>query len=344
MVNTSKILEIIDFLRIQESFINANPLKFAKIVTKKCSEFFDVELAGVWFFSDDQTTLSSKIVFNADSKRFHSGESLKISDYPKYFEKILSKQCLVAIDTFMDDATSELVDVYMRPHNVHSILDTAITERGNIIGILCLEKKEVQRRWSRDEILAAEIFADFLSFCCCSAKNESLINSYQQSQLKLNELNKSMSVLISRMDDEIKTFKDNYTLNLKNNILPILHELASKSGGTFEVTKLVKLVEKFICEFETPLTTQITMQSVLSLQEYKVAQLVSEGLQSKDIASILSLSKMTVDTHKRNIRKKLAITNKEVNLKNYLKQLFKGQRLLSCGFIPTFCLSGLSFI
>ncbi len=46
----------------------------------------------------------------------------------------------------------------------------------------------------------------------------------------------------------------------------------------------------------------------LSKQEKVIVKLVAEGLMSKEIASRLSISKSTVDTHRRNINKKLGVT------------------------------------
>ncbi|MFN5417360.1 MAG: response regulator transcription factor [Flavobacteriia bacterium] len=48
----------------------------------------------------------------------------------------------------------------------------------------------------------------------------------------------------------------------------------------------------------------------LSKQEKEIIRLVVKGNQSKEIAEILHISKNTVDTHRKNINRKLEITNK----------------------------------
>lgn len=48
----------------------------------------------------------------------------------------------------------------------------------------------------------------------------------------------------------------------------------------------------------------------ISRQEKEIIRLVVKGLQSKEIAEILNISKNTVDTHRKNINRKLEITNK----------------------------------
>lgn len=50
-------------------------------------------------------------------------------------------------------------------------------------------------------------------------------------------------------------------------------------------------------------------QHLLSKQELKIIQFIVQGFTSKEIGELLFISKATVDTHRRNINRKLDITN-----------------------------------
>ena len=56
----------------------------------------------------------------------------------------------------------------------------------------------------------------------------------------------------------------------------------------------------------------------LSPTELKVCQFVQAGNTTKDIAETLGLSVDTIQTHRKNIRKKLGIRGHDVSLFNYL--------------------------
>lgn len=64
------------------------------------------------------------------------------------------------------------------------------------------------------------------------------------------------------------------------------------------------------------------LKTVLSDQEIKVLELIATGKEAEGIAEILCISKHTVDTHRKNIQKKLDIHN--VNgLSNYYHKIFR---------------------
>jgi len=57
----------------------------------------------------------------------------------------------------------------------------------------------------------------------------------------------------------------------------------------------------------------------LTPREIDVCELIRDGIGSKDIARTLSISLKTVEKHRDNIRKKLGIANRRINLASLLK-------------------------
>ena len=65
----------------------------------------------------------------------------------------------------------------------------------------------------------------------------------------------------------------------------------------------------------------VTPMFKLSPREIEVCNLVRNGLTSKEIASMLRVSPLTVERHRYNIRRKLGIVNAKVNLTTFLVDL-----------------------
>ncbi len=57
----------------------------------------------------------------------------------------------------------------------------------------------------------------------------------------------------------------------------------------------------------------------LSPREVEICRMISEGMSSKEISARLSLALVTIHKHREQIRKKLGITNKKINLSTYLR-------------------------
>jgi DNA-binding NarL/FixJ family response regulator len=60
--------------------------------------------------------------------------------------------------------------------------------------------------------------------------------------------------------------------------------------------------------------------SALSPAELRVCEMIRRGMASKEIAAATRLSLDTIETHRRNIRRKLRITNGSVNLSTFLQK------------------------
>ena len=77
-------------------------------------------------------------------------------------------------------------------------------------------------------------------------------------------------------------------------------------------------------EIVSPFVTKLSSKFMnLTPTEIKVASLIRDGRTTKEIAALLRLSENTIVFHRHNIRSKLHLKNKKVNLRSYLKSLRK---------------------
>jgi len=79
------------------------------------------------------------------------------------------------------------------------------------------------------------------------------------------------------------------------------------------------VLENNLNSIVSPFVRNLSLKGVhLTPMELKVSNLIRQGKGTKDIAGLLNISVRSVEFHRDNIRKKLDIKGKKVNLQSFL--------------------------
>lgn len=133
-----------------------------EILAAKCAEVMDIQRVGIWFYTIDKEAIYEEMTW-IDGEPTSQGTILRRSEYPLYFKHISEERVVSSNDTFLDAATSEFLDIYMKPLDVRALLDAPIFSDGEMIGIVCLEQKTHTREWDIQDKNFAAIFSDFVA-------------------------------------------------------------------------------------------------------------------------------------------------------------------------------------
>ena len=134
----------------------------------------------------------------------------------------------------------------------------------------------------------------------------------------LAEVNTALKVLLKQREDDKKELGENVLSNVKELINPYLARLNKSRLNTNQKT-LVNIMESNLNNIISPFISKLSSKYFnLTPMEIKVANLVKEGKTNKEIAELLCLSKNTILFHRYNIRSKLRLKNKKINLRSHL--------------------------
>ncbi|MCA9396811.1 MAG: PAS domain-containing protein [Candidatus Omnitrophica bacterium] len=137
---------------------------------------------------------------------------------------------------------------------------------------------------------------------------------------KLNQKNQALKEVFSQLEEEKKSLEQNIVANFEAILMPILARL--KRAGVPEQHDLFEIMEKKLARITSSYGFQISNTlNKLTPSEIQVCNLIRSGMKTKDIARILRCSHLTIDTHRTKIRKKLGISNQQVNLEAFLQNL-----------------------
>jgi DNA-binding CsgD family transcriptional regulator len=157
-------------------------------------------------------------------------------------------------------------------------------------------------------------------------KNEDLLRKREKElQLKsqnLEELNTALNVLLQKREEDKVRTEETISLNIRELIKPYLDKI--KNDELSETQKIyVRIIESNLDEITSSFTLRLSSGHLhLTPTEIKVANLISQGKTSKEIAELINSSPKAISFHRGNIRRKLGLQNKKINLQSYLRANF----------------------
>jgi len=141
---------------------------------------------------------------------------------------------------------------------------------------------------------------------------------------KLEETNTALNVLLEKKEENKRVTEENMVFNAQQMVLPFLEKL--RESGLDESQKIyIEIVRSNLEEIISPLLKDLAQRHGFTPTELQLLDLIKQGKETKEIAQLLGLSKRTIDTHRHNIRKKLGLLNKTINLQAYLTSMDQKQ-------------------
>jgi len=134
----------------------------------------------------------------------------------------------------------------------------------------------------------------------------------------LQESNAALRAVLARIEEEKKEIYMDVQENVDKILMPILHEL------TFHLPKTqrqyAEILRTNLEDITSPFVSRLSKHHLsLTSTEVKICSMIQSGLQTKEIARIRGVSVGTINRHREHIRRKLKITNSDINLMTYLQ-------------------------
>lgn len=122
-----------------------------------------IERVGIWFFDAAQQELQCLCMYTLSSKRYESGEVLRAATFPSYVAALRERRAIAASDARSHHLTAELLQDYLAPHGITSMLDAPIFVGGRVVGVVCHEHTGAARTFEQHELDFAGSVADMVA-------------------------------------------------------------------------------------------------------------------------------------------------------------------------------------
>jgi len=140
----------------------------------------------------------------------------------------------------------------------------------------------------------------------------------QEQKSALEKKNIALSEIIAQIEVEKKKMKDDIATNVNELLFPILEKLKLKNTAG----KYVDLLKNHLGELVSSFGRKIRGKRLsLTSREIEICNMIKGRLTSKEIAELLNISYQTVEKHRKNIRRKMGISKKDINLTSFFQTI-----------------------
>jgi len=140
----------------------------------------------------------------------------------------------------------------------------------------------------------------------------------------LEELNAAMKVLLKKRQDDKAKIEDSVLANVKKLIEPYFEKIKNTELNDRQ-KGILRILESNLNEIISPFTQEVSLKYFkLTSTEIQVAKKIRHGYTTKEIAAFMTISPRTVETHRKNIRRKIGLEGKKANLRSHLLSFVNG--------------------
>lgn len=162
---------------------------------------------------------------------------------------------------------------------------------------------------------------DFLHLIVRNVTQQKSMEEFlKHEKVKAEEMNVTLRNVMKAIDKEKEELELSISQKVITNIIPSVQKLAAEENS--EIRQMYMNILRDQLSGLTKSSGSISNEDLMKLtkSEIQVCQMIQSGSSSKDIADTMNISFETVQTHRKNIRKKLGLSGKDVNLFAYLNK------------------------
>ncbi len=196
---------------------------------------------------------------------------------------------------------------------VHHICQSVYDEEGRYLGKRASNRDITERKQAADELSK---YRERLEIMVNERTAE-----LEKERASLEELNTALKVLLRQREQDKDDLEKNILANVKKLAMPYIQRLKKMPLNRKEAD-YVNILESNLMNIISPFSNKLSSKYLnFTSKEVQVAYLIREGLATKKIAESLKVSQGTIKFHRENIRSKLDLKNKKINLKSCLLTL-----------------------
>ena len=139
--------------------------------------------------------------------------------------------------------------------------------------------------------------------------------------IELKNTNTALNIMLNNSNKEKEQVAEKILVNIKAVITPFIKNTKKTAVNNDQLVSFTAL-ESALNEIFSPFAQNLSSKLInFTPKELRIATFIRQGKITKEIAVLLAVSSDTISRHRKNIRKKLNLSGKKLNLRTCLLAL-----------------------
>lgn len=211
-------------------------------ILQQSSRTLGVNRVNAWLADKEFYSIRCIGSYVADTKSFHEEKGFTRDELPAYFDLLQTEEAIVCHNTATDPKVKELIDIYIRPYSITSMMDIPIRIDGKMAGVICFEHTGPKRTWDIHEQKYALFVAQLISL---ALETEQKQNSNRELQTLLKEVNhrtkNNINIAISLLKLQADNARDTFHRELFEECTNRLYSIASLHQHLYQTSSFARV-------------------------------------------------------------------------------------------------------
>ena len=170
-----------------------------KQITESVAKTLDVERTAIWLYNEDKSEFICNDLYCRGEDKHKRGLILKKGDYPEYFKKLEAMSNIISDDVMADTTAVELLETYLIPEHITSMMGTPVFRNGKIAGILSIEEINRIHRWTVEEQEFTVSLADMISLLLEAEERHCAQEAEKERSRELEKRSRELETLLDSL-------------------------------------------------------------------------------------------------------------------------------------------------
>lgn len=197
MYLVTKYIEAIEDLSKSDNLHSGQISDFTKEVLEKSCNTLGCMRSNAWLLNENEEELRCIMAYSTEEGKFESTGVLRKNDLPNYFKNLLKNEIIASNDAKSEPINTELIEGYLEPNKITSMIDVPLRSEGKMIGVVCFEHVQNTHDWSYEEMKFTQSVAQLMSLALET-------NEKREYRSKLEKIIKEKEILISEINHRVK--------------------------------------------------------------------------------------------------------------------------------------------